>query len=252
MAAPSCSGFTTLTTVGANVTSFSNTSLSAETTYRYRVAAFNTDGDSGYSNTAEATTDAEPQPPAAPTSLNAATVSASRIDLTWTDNASNESGFRIERCTGSGCSSFTQIAEVGANVTSFSNTSLAANTTYTYRVRAFNGAGNSGYSNTAAATTNASAPQPPAAPSGLSASAAGGNVNLAWTDNSNNEDGFRIERCQGFFCSNFSQIAQVGAGITSYTDTSVSGGFNLYSYRVRAFNAAGNSGYSNTSSVFIF
>ena len=91
--------------------------------------------------------------PAAPGSLVARAVSKTRITLSWTDNAGNEAGFRIERCTGAGCTNFTQIAQVGAGVTSFSNSGLRRRTTYSYRVRAFNAGGDSGYSNTASATT---------------------------------------------------------------------------------------------------
>jgi hypothetical protein len=91
--------------------------------------------------------------PAAPGNLTATAASSSQINVTWQDNAANEDGFRIERCTGSNCTNFAQISQVGANVTSFQNTGLSACTTYTYRVQAFNTAGNSGYSNTASART---------------------------------------------------------------------------------------------------
>ena len=83
----------------------------------------------------------------------ATAVSRSQINLTWTDNATNETGFHIERCKGSTCTNFTRIATVGANVTTYSNTKLTANTTYRYRVQAYNASGNSGYSNIAKATT---------------------------------------------------------------------------------------------------
>src|SRR5688572_12692157 len=83
--------------------------------------------------------------PAAPSNLTATPVSTSQINLAWNDNSGNEDGFRIERCTGNNCTNFAQIAEVGANVTTFSNTGLSANTRYRYRVRAFNGGGNSAY-----------------------------------------------------------------------------------------------------------
>lgn len=97
-----------------------------------------------------------PPPPAlpnAPSGLTATAISNSRIDLAWTDNASNEDGFKIERCKGATCTNFAQIATVGPNVTSFSNTGLAKNTSYRYRVLAYNTAGNSGYSNIATAKT---------------------------------------------------------------------------------------------------
>ena len=96
-----------------------------------------------------------PPPPNAPSGLSAAAASCSQINLSWTDNSSDETGFRIERCSGSGCSSFSEITTVGASVTLYSNTSLSASTNYSYRVRAYNVNGNSGYSNTASAATPA-------------------------------------------------------------------------------------------------
>jgi len=96
---------------------------------------------------------AGPATPAAPTNLVATTFSTTQINLSWTDNSSDETGFRIERCTGAGCTNFAQVAEVGSNVTTFANTGLTKSTTYTYRVRAFNAGGNSAYSNVASAKT---------------------------------------------------------------------------------------------------
>ena len=239
-----CIDFAQIATVGANVTNYSNTGLTAFTSYSYRVRAYNATGDSDYSNTASAETPAPPTPPAAPTGLTASAVSSSQINLAWTDNATNENGFKIERCTGAGCSNFAQIATVGANVTSYSNTGLTASTSYSYRVRAYNAAGDSDYSNTASAVTQA-APALPAAPTNLVATAVSrSQINLTWTDNATNEDGFKIERCKGSTCTNFAQIATVGANVTSYSNTGLSANTS-YRYRVRAYNASGNSGYSN-------
>jgi hypothetical protein len=245
-----CSNFAQIAIVGSNVTGYSNNGLLASTAYSYRVRAYNSGGDSPYSNTASATTPAPPLP-ASPGNLLATPVSTSQVNLSWTDGANNEDGFKIERCTGAGCSNFAQIATVGSNVASYSNNGLLASTAYSYRVCAYNSGGDSPYSNTADATTLA-APTLPAAPSNLAATSVSRNqINLSWTDNSTNEDGFKIERCQGSACTNFSQISTVGPGLTSFTNTISSSPLRrvTYRYRVRAYNSAGNSGYSNILSA---
>ncbi len=91
--------------------------------------------------------------PNAPTNLTASASSSSRINLSWIDNSTNEAGFQIEQCTGAGCTNFTQIATANANVTSYANTGLKRNTSYTYRVRAYNSSAASSYSNNATAKT---------------------------------------------------------------------------------------------------
>jgi regulation of enolase protein 1 (concanavalin A-like superfamily) len=94
-------------------------------------------------------------PPATPTGLHATIVSSSRIDLGWTDASTNETGFKIERKTGSG-GTYAQTATPAANATSYSDTGLAAATPYFYRIRSYNSAGNSAYSGEISATTSAS------------------------------------------------------------------------------------------------
>ena len=186
-----------------------------------------------------------PVPPAAPTNLTATTFSSSQINLSWTDNANNENGFKVEQSTDG--TTFAQIAMLGSNTVSFSVTGLSASTTYHYRVVSFNDAGNSSFSNTASATTSAAPPALPAAPSALTATAVSRTqINLSWVDNSGNESGFRIERCKNASCTNFAQIAQVGANVSTFADTTVTKN-TAYNYRVRAFNAGGNSSYSNTA-----
>ncbi len=90
--------------------------------------------------------------PSAPSSLIATAENPFRIRLNWTDNSSNETGFKIERSP-NGSSSWTQIATVGANTTQYLNTGLSESTAYYYRVRAYNGQGNSTYTSTANAST---------------------------------------------------------------------------------------------------
>jgi hypothetical protein len=89
----------------------------------------------------------------APSRLEATGVSSSQIRLTWQDNAGTEDGFRIERCAGLGCSAFSEVAVVGHDVTSYVDGGLARNSSYSYRVRAFNAGGASAYSNVATGKT---------------------------------------------------------------------------------------------------
>jgi hypothetical protein len=91
-------------------------------------------------------------PPAQPSSLTATAVSTTQINLGWRDNSGDETGFKIEQAASSG-GPWSEIADVGPNVVSYSNTGLTPSTTYYYRVYAYNSVGNSGYSNIASATT---------------------------------------------------------------------------------------------------
>jgi len=92
-------------------------------------------------------------------------------------------------------------------------------------------------------------PAPPAAPSGLTASLAGASsASLAWTDNSDNELTFDVERCSGTDCSDFAKIGTAAANTTTYTDAGLAGA-STFNYRVRAVNAGGASDYTNTASV---
>ncbi len=236
--------FTEIGTTTANTASHSDTGLTASTKYYYRVRASNGTGDSDYSNIADATTQAPPvTAPAAPSGLTATTASSTTINLSWTDNSDNEEGFRIER--GTDGTTFTGIGTTAANTAIYSDTDCNASTKYYYRVRAYNSAGNSTYSNTATATTQAPPVTAPAPPTGLViSSSTSTTITLSWTDNSGNEDGFKIEKSNDG--TTFSQLGTVSANITIYSDTGLTPNTTYY-YRVRAYNIAGNSAYSNTA-----
>jgi hypothetical protein len=139
-------GGTQIGSVGANVTTYNSTGLSGNTSYSYYVVAYNGTGNSSNSNTASATTSTCTTVPTAPSNLTASVASCNQINLSWLDNSSNETGFYIYR-------GGSQIASVGSNITSYSNTGLTASTSYNYYVVAYNGAGNSSNSNTASGTT---------------------------------------------------------------------------------------------------
>ena len=87
-----------------------------------------------------------------PTGLTATAVSSSRIDMTWRDNSHNETGFRIGRRQ-NGSAEWVEVGTTAANVNTFSDAGLEPDTTYRYRVQAFNSAGGSAFSNESVAKT---------------------------------------------------------------------------------------------------
>ena len=144
----------------------------------------------------------------APSNLIATAVSSQQIDLTWTDNSTAEDGFKLYRSVDG--IEFFRTAILGPNVTTFSNTGRPAATTYYYRVLAFNASGNTADSNTAVATTFASATVKPNAPTNLSATAiSASQIRLTWTDNSNNEVAFKVYRSLDGIT--FTEISKAGA-----------------------------------------
>ena len=185
-----------------------------------------------------------PDIPVAPNALTIGAISSSAIAFSWSDNSDNEDGFKIERSP-NGTDGWEQIATTSPDVDQFSDPGLPSSTEFFYRVRAYNADGNSPYTNVANGTTQEEGFESiPLAPSGLVAIAISSTqIELAWVDNSNNEDVFKIERSLGG-SGTWSQIATVAADVKSYSD------FGLlpatpYRYRVWAYNALGDSPYSN-------
>ena len=180
-------------------------------------------------------------PPVAPSSLVATTASATQINLSWTDNSTDEAGFRIERATDA--VNFIQVGTTAAGIRTYSAAGLTASTAYTFRVRAYNANGDSAYTNSATATTLA-APTVPAVPT-LSGTASRRLATLAWT-NVADETGYRVSRAtrsSSGVCGTFSVIKTLGVNVTGTTDTRNNGG--SFCYAVQSYNGVGTSARSN-------
>lgn len=239
-------GWTEIATPATDATTYTDPGLAAASTYFYRVLATNAGGDSAPSSVASATTTGVPSLPAAPTGLAVAPASASQLTVSWTDNATNESGDKVERSP-NGTTGWVSVGNPGANATAFSDSGLTASTTYFYRVRATNSAGDSAYTSVASGTTNAP-PAPPSAPSGLAATAnSTAQITVTWTDTSATETGFTLERSPNG-STGWTLIASLAANVTTYIDTGLSAS-TTYHYRVRASNLGGDSAYSATTSA---
>ena len=232
--------FAQIGATGANATSYADLTVAAGILYQYRIRAFNSGGDSGFSNTASIATPSIT--PVAPTGLTTTAMSATRVDLTWRDNSGNETGFKVERSTDG--VSFTQIGTTRSNKMLYSDTKALAGITYAYRVRAYNSYGNSAYTSIAWVTTPLA---PPLAPSNLAVKAfSSTQINLTWVDKSSNETGFRIERSPNK--SVWTEVGTVGANTITFSSTGLTPNTTYY-FRVRAYHASGTSAYSNTAST---
>jgi hypothetical protein len=218
--------------VPANASSCANSGLAAATTYYYRVMA----NDAPHSNVASATT-LSGATDRAPGQLSATPISSNEIDLSWSDEARDVTGFKIERCEGTGCSNFTEITSVAANVTSYQNTNLTALTSYSYRVRAYKENSHYAYSKIASATTSRST-VPPSVPKGLVANAVSSSqINLSW--NSEAVD----SRAAGYNVYQYGERIGSTAG-TSYTVKRLTPN-TQYCFSVVSFDNAGNSSFQS-------
>jgi hypothetical protein len=237
--------FSSLASIGANTTSYSDAGLSPSTQYCYKVRAVRRYDSkisySSFSNTACATTP-EPPPPPPPPALPSATwtvpSNSSTVTITWSDNSSNEDGFRVER-TLDGGTSWTTVSTTAANVRSLPDGGRSSEQQVCHRVIAFNAGGESPPSNTHCTT-------PPAAPSDLIATGLDGpSIHLTWTDHSTVDEGFAVERSIDGVA--FSSLAAL-VGSAEYHDGAVTGN-TTYWYRVRARKDGGFSDFSNVANA---
>jgi len=182
-------------------------------------------------------------PVAAPSDLSATTLSSTKTELTWTDNSNNEYGFKIERSAGQ---EFILIDSCGPGDGFYSDTGLVSGTIYTYRVYGFNMSDELHYSNEAETTTQDYPAGPPAIPAAFSAKAISSDqIGLTWQNNADNEEGYVLERKEG---ETFTEIAELWVNDTVFNDMELEP-YTTYTYRIRSYNIAGSSGYSEEASA---
>jgi len=217
-----------------------DTNVTNGQSYNYIVSAVNSVGQGPPSNAVTATPVAPT--PSAPSGLLVTSSSPTTATLTWADNSNNETGFKVERKTGTG-GTYAQVGTQSQNLNFFNDSGLTGGTQYCYRVRATNGSLDSTYSNEKCVTTQAAATAP-SAPQNFAASGGNGVVGLAWNAPSSNGGAtitnYRVFR--GTTSSNRQLVTSGGCAnlgaVLGCTDTNVTNG-QSYNYIVSAVNSAG-------------
>jgi hypothetical protein len=265
-------GLTTLATLpasagtGATVT-YTDTTPARSSTYFYRVWAkgavvgdttmpgFPTKSADSVSNTAGPfNTFTTGTAPAAPTNIAATVQAGPQVTLTWRDNANNESGFNVERCSfvapATTCSTFAQIASPGPRTNTGSvtyiDTTVTGGNSYLYRVAAFNATATSAYVTMVTPVVLQAIPASPTSFIVAAARANGNNdtatLSWAWTDPnfaSGNPTSFTIQRATNLsFTTGLTSFTPAG---TARTLTQTVNRNTVYYYRIRANNNVGNS-----------
>jgi beta-glucanase (GH16 family)/uncharacterized protein YccT (UPF0319 family) len=225
-------------TVAGNVTTYTDTGLTAGTTYSYTVNAFNAAGlTSGASSPLSATTQSGTTTLNAPTNVFSSATTTTSVSLGWTASTSTGiTGYNILR-------NGTKVGTVASNVTTYTDTGLAAGTTYSYTVTAFNSAGATSAPSSPLSATTQSATSSLNPPTGLfSSSTTSSSVAVSWiASTSTGVTGYNVYR-------NGAKIGSVAANFTYFVDTGLTPG-TTYTYTANAFNASG--GVSALSAPFV-
>ncbi|MEK7481385.1 MAG: fibronectin type III domain-containing protein [Patescibacteria group bacterium] len=225
--------YSTVSTTDLGIISYSDTSVSANSQYIYRVAAQNAAGTSAYTtSTAVATT------PSAATSATTTYNSDTSVTVAWTDNSSYESGFVVQSSVNDG--SYSTASTTATSTVSYPDTSTAADNKYIYRIFARNSFATSTAVTSTAVYTSSDAPTI-GSPTVNSTSS----IAWAWTDNSNYEETFRLD----FTTGSGTDVDDIASTSASQTTTGLS--LNTqYAVHIHAYRSdRGESTASATSSA---
>ena len=221
-------------------TQLSDNNLKHDTEYTYRVRGNYPGGQSGDFSIGVLGTKTL-NLVAAPTAGSAAPISNTEIDLAWSDSSNNEDGYKVYRSV-SQAGPFSEIADLPANTSSYSDAGLNFDTTYFYEIKGYNSDDISQATSTSATTSNALSD-----PSSFTASPSTfDSIDLSWTDTADNEDGYIVARSTDNIT--FTDIKTTLANESSFTDTALSPETTYY-YQLRAFNTDEISNIVNASAA---
>jgi hypothetical protein len=235
---------TQLTTLSQNSTRFVVTGLSQLTAYRFQVFATNAAGNAG-STILDVSTIALPATPT-PAVAALSTTQVRAINVSWADNANDETGYVISRAT-SAAGPFVQVATAPANATSVVDTfgPPGLNVTYTYRVTAVRDTDISFPAQVSVGPTPSVGPARVLAPTFLTTPSA---ITVNWLDNSTNESGFDIYRSASA-AGPWVKMGSTVANTTQFVDSTVTAGAT-YFYRVNAYNyVVSNNGFVSAAVI---
>ena len=220
----SSKSYSTLSILDSNISSYSDTNnIKLDTRYYYRITAFNSNNVSASSSEYYIYTG----PPLPADSLNADILSYSKVTLNWEDDSNNELGFIIERKTNS--LDFTEIAQVPANVTTYTDTTLSIENTYTYRIIPYNPYGNAESYTKELSISTSLLREPP--DSLIASEVSESEIKLSWTYKDLANYSIVIERKKGSK-GGWEIIATLPPGFTSYSDTHLDDN-QQYFYRIK-------------------
>lgn len=235
--------YAVLTSLPAGSNIFTDTSGYPDTAYSYRLSTGNAAGSSLPTAALSATTKPSGATLPAASGLTAIATSPFAISLNWSDPSSGYRNWLVERSSNGVAYEIVAVL-AGSNTTAtYTDTPLTPSTTYYYRIRQASGAGYGDYTNPASTTTEARPAAAPVEPTGFSATVnSASSATLAWDDTNGGSSGYVIETAPFSWTGKLAWTAAAitPAGATTHTLTTTAETF--YYVRIRARNAAGDSG----------
>ena len=232
-----------ITTTAAATLAYNDTGLGMGTMHTYQVSAIDAAGNESTKSTSIQVTTPDTTPPTVPGTLTAAAPAYNQVTLSWgasTDTGgSGLAGYRIYR---NGATT----ALASTTGTTYTDSTVAGSTAYTYQISAYDGAGNESGKTSAASITTPEPPDttPPTAPGAFQSTNTGLTaISLSWTASTDNKavTGYQLSR-------NGSQIATLNATALTYNDSNLTYA-TTYNYTLKATDAAGNLSNPATLSV---